>query len=131
MDNDGKESLSIFKVDISAKKPKTVLLVGAKVTRAGIVTASTVHRLPEEPNHIIVQFNARDIQAADLYKLDLNSKWSKKRNKNPSMKMIAKNPGDVQGWLLDHDGEVRAAGSLRGVETKLQNSTNWAGNRPR
>lgn len=119
MDSDGREAVSIFKVDITKKKPKIVLLVGAKVSSAGIRTATTVHRLPNDPDNIIVQFNGRDVKAPDLYKLPLKSKWSKKRGKNPKMKLIAENPGDVQGWLLDHDGNVRGAISLKGVESKF------------
>lgn len=119
MDSDGKEAISIYSVDTTKKKPKIVLLVGAKVSSAGIRTASVVHQLPDDPDHIIVQFNARDVRAPDLYKLPIHSRWSEKRGKNPKMKLVAENPGDVQGWLLDHDGEVRGAVSLKGVETKF------------
>lgn len=117
MDADGKEAVSIYRVDTSKKKPKIELLVGAKVSKAGIRTASVVHQLPNDPEHIIVQFNARDVKAPDLYKLPITSRWSEKRGKNPKMQLIAQNPGDVQGWLLDHDGEVRGAVSLKGVKS--------------
>ena len=117
MDSDGKEAISIYTVDTSKKRPKIGLLVGAKVSSAGIRTASVVHQLPKDPNHIIVQFNSRNVKAPDLYKLPIHSRWSEKRGKNPKMKLIAKNPGDVQSWLLDHDGDVRGAVSLKGVES--------------
>ncbi len=35
------------------------------------------------------------------------------------MKIIAKNPGDVQGWVLDHDGDVRGALSIKGLKGKF------------
>ncbi|WP_168204186.1 S9 family peptidase [Aliikangiella coralliicola] len=119
MDSDGNEAFSIFKVDTSLKKPKIIQLVGATAGASGIRSASTVHTLPEDPDHIIVQFNQRRVKAPDLYKLNLDSRWSNKRKKNSKMKLIAKNPGDVQGWLVDHDGDVRGAFSINGLKGKF------------
>ncbi len=115
MDSDGNEAFSIFKVDTS-KSPKIVKLVGASFGSSGIRSASTVHTLPKDPDHIIVQFNGRKVTAPDLYLLPLDSNWSDRRKKNSKMKIIAKNPGDVQSWIVDHDGEVRGAYSVKGLE---------------
>ena len=119
MDSDGNEAFSIFTVDTSDKSPKIVQLVGATVGSSGIRSASVVHALPDDPEHIIVQYNGRRVKAPDLYKLPLDSSWSERRKKNSKMELIAKNPGDVQGWIVDHDGDVRGAYSVDGLKGKF------------
>ncbi|MCW8877515.1 MAG: hypothetical protein OQK51_10705, partial [Kangiellaceae bacterium] len=119
MDSDGNEAFSIFTVDSSVKQPKIVQLVGASAGSSGIRSASIVHGLPDDPDHIIVQFNQRRVKAPDLYKLPLDSRWSDRRKKNTKMQIIAKNPGDVQGWIVDHDGDVRGAYSVNGLKGKF------------
>lgn len=117
--SDGSEAFSLYKVNISKKKARVDLLVGSKSGASGIRTAAVVHTLPNDPDHIIVQYNGRRIKAPDLYKLNIHSRWNKKRKKNPKMKLIAKNPGDVQGWILDNDGKVRGATTLNGLKGQL------------
>ena len=117
--SDGSEAFSLYKVNISKKKPRVDLLVGSKSGASGIRTAAVVHTLPNDPDHIIVQYNGRRIKAPDLYKLNIHSRWNKKRKKNPRMKLIAKNPGDVQGWILDNDGKVRGATTLNCLKGQL------------
>jgi len=114
MDSDGNEAFGLYTVSINGK-PKIKTLIGSWAGASGIRSASVVSRLPEDPAHIIVQFNGRRVQAPDLYLLPIDSSWNEKRKKNAGMKIIAKNPGDIQGWIVDHDGEVRAAVSLNGV----------------
>lgn len=114
----GQEALSLFTVT-REKKPKLTELVGASFSRRSAVMASVVHTLPEDPNHIIVQYNKRYVEYPDLYKLRLDSKWNAKRKRNHSLELIAKNPGDVQGWIVDHDGDVRGAVSSKGLTGKF------------
>jgi len=118
MDSDGNEAFSLFVVNRTGRS-KINELVGSSVSSSGIRSASVIHTLPDDPKHILVQFNSRKVRAPDLYKLPLDSSWSKKRKKNPKMKMIAKNPGDVSSWLVDHDGDVRGALSLSGLKGKF------------
>jgi len=119
LDSDGNEAFSIYKIDTQKKKSKVIKLVGSQVDSSGIRSASTVHTLPDDPKHIIVQYNGRKVKAPDLYKLPIDSRWSEKRGKNTKMKIIAKNPGDVQGWVLDHDGDVRGGISIIGLKGKF------------
>lgn len=114
MDADGNEAFSLFKVSVE-KKPRISQLVSSTVGASGIRSASVVHTLPDDPEHILVQFNDRRVTAPDLYMLPLDSEWSTNRRKNPKMRIVAKNPGDVQSWILDHDGEVRGAFSIKGL----------------
>jgi len=110
--SNGREALSLYTVERGKKKPEIVQLLGAEGTRRGVVSASVAHTLPDDPNHIIVSYNRRFIKAPDLYKIALDSKWNSRKKRNHSMKLIAENPGNVQGWILDHEGEVRAAVSV-------------------
>jgi len=115
---DGQEALSLYTVT-REKKPEVTELIGASFSRRSAVMASVVHTLPEDPNHIIVQYNKRYVEYPDLYKLKLDSKWNAKRKRNHSLELIAKNPGDVQGWIVDHDGDVRGAVSSKGLTGKF------------
>lgn len=119
LDSDGNEAFSIYKINAHSKRGRVITLVGSKAGASGIRSASIVHLLPNDPENIIVQYNGRNIKAPDLYKLPLNSKWDSKRERNYKMDIIAKNPGDVQGWLLDHDGDVRGAVSMDGLTGKF------------
>ncbi|MEW6999173.1 prolyl oligopeptidase family serine peptidase [Colwelliaceae bacterium BS250] len=119
LDSDGNEAFSIFTIDTTDKKSKVVKLVGSDVSSQGIRSAATIHPLMNDPDHIIVQYNGRSVKSPDVYKLPLNSSWSEKRGKNNKMKMIAKNPGDIQGWIVDHDGDVRGALSIKGLKGKF------------
>jgi dipeptidyl aminopeptidase/acylaminoacyl peptidase len=114
----GREAYSLYKVNTQGK-PKIRSLVAAKFGVSGLRSASVINTLPNDPEHIIVQYNGLKITAPDLYKLEINSRWNHKRNKNRGMRLIAKNPGDVQSWLVDHDGDVRGAVSLDGLTSKL------------
>ena len=119
LDSDGNEAFSIYKINAHSKRARVVQLVGSQVGASGIRSASIVHLLPNDPEHIIVQYNGRNIKAPDLYKLPLDSKWDKRRKKNYKMQIIAKNPGSYQGWMLDNEGVVRAAVSIEGLKGQL------------
>jgi dipeptidyl aminopeptidase/acylaminoacyl peptidase len=115
---DGQEALSLYSVT-REKKPKIIELVKASFSRRTAIMASVVNTLPDDPEHIIVQYNKRYVKNPDLYKMRVDKKWSKKRQKNTSMELIAKNPGDVQNWIVDNDGDVRGAISTKGLVGKF------------
>lgn len=115
---DGQEALSLYSVT-REKKPEITELVKATFSDRSPVMASIVHTLPDDPDHIIVQYNKRYVKKPDLYKMRVDTRWNNKRKKNGSMKLIAKNPGDVQNWIVDHDGEVRGAVSTKGLTSKF------------
>ncbi len=114
----GKEGFSIYKVNVEGK-PKPRILVGATFGAGGTRSASVVNRLVDDPDHVIVQFNGRKVTAPDLYKLPLDSRWDNKRGVNGKMKLLARNPGDVTGWLVDNAGNVRGGSSMDGLNGKF------------
>ncbi|MCJ8318807.1 MAG: S9 family peptidase [Colwellia sp.] len=116
--SDGQEAFSLYSVT-REKKPKITELVKATFFNRRSIMASIVHTLPDDPDHIIVQYNKRYVKKPDLYKMRVDTKWNHRRQKNSSMELIAKNPGDVQNWIVDHDGEVRGAVSIKGLTGKF------------
>jgi dipeptidyl aminopeptidase/acylaminoacyl peptidase len=63
--------------------------------RAGLVAAPRA-----TPRHVLVSLNLRDRSLFDAYRLTLAS---------GRLELVARNPGNVLGWLADREGRVRAA----------------------
>lgn len=118
-ETEGNEAPTLFAVTTNTKKPELSRLIQGTFERRSGVMASVVSQLEHDPEHIIVQYNKRYVKHPDLYKLRVDSEWNKRRKKNSSMELIAKNPGDVQGWIVDHDGDVRGALSTVGLKGKF------------
>jgi dipeptidyl aminopeptidase/acylaminoacyl peptidase len=74
------------------------------------VQASVIDILEDKPNEILIQHNKRNPQVFDVYWLNLATGDSK---------MVAENPGNITGWITDHDGKIRAATATDGVNTSL------------
>ena len=81
------------------------------------VQASVVDILEDRPDELLIQHNQRNKQIFDVYLLNA---------KTGEMKMVAENPGNITGWITDHDGKIRAAVTSDGVNTSLlyRNSEN-------
>jgi dipeptidyl aminopeptidase/acylaminoacyl peptidase len=74
------------------------------------VQCNLVDDLEERPGELLFQMNKRDPEHFDVYHLELAS---------GEMQMIAENPGNVQGWVTDHDGKLRLATTTDGVNTAM------------
>lgn len=99
VDSDGNESFGLYVVDRKSGKQKTLVEPDTGI-RAGLPSAGILDTLPKDPDHILVTWDDRRVGSPDVYKVNL---------KTAGMKMIERNPGDVTGWMTDHNGEVRAA----------------------
>lgn len=64
------------------------------------VRTQIIDDLPDQKDFMIIGLNKRNPQVFDPYRLNL---------KTGEMEMIAENPGNIQGWMLDHDGQLRVA----------------------
>ena len=63
------------------------------------------------PDELIIGLNKRNPEVFDPYRLNIVT---------GKMTMLAENPGNIQGWILDHDGKLRAATAIvDGVNTQL------------
>lgn len=74
------------------------------------VQASVIDILEDKPNEILLQHNKRNPQIFDVYWLNLAT---------GETKMVAENPGNITGWITDHDGKIRAATTSDGVNTSV------------
>ena len=64
------------------------------------VRTSIIDDLEDIPSEVIIGLNKRIPQIFDAYRLNIET---------GEMEMIAENPGNIQGWMTDHDGKLRIA----------------------
>jgi dipeptidyl aminopeptidase/acylaminoacyl peptidase len=74
------------------------------------VQASVVDILEDRPDELLIQHNKRNAQVFDVYLLNTAT---------GELKMVAENPGNISGWVTDHDGKIRAAVTTDGVNSSL------------
>ena len=70
------------------------------------VRAMIVDDLEEDPQHILIELNRNNPEVFDVYRCDINS---------GDLELIAENPGNITGWITDHNGKLRAAIETDGV----------------
>ncbi len=74
------------------------------------VRSEVVDLLKDRPDELLIQNNKRNPQVFDVYLLNAATN---------SLTMVAENPGNIVGWITDHDGKIRAASTSDGVNTSL------------
>ena len=74
------------------------------------VRTMIIDDLPEIDSEVIIGLNKRNPQVFDPYRLNIET---------GELTMLAENPGNIQGWITDHDGKLRVAIALNGVDQSL------------
>jgi len=74
------------------------------------VRTSIIDDLPDIEDEVIIGLNKRNPQIFDPYRLNIVT---------GEMTMLAENPGMIQGWMTDHNGKLRIAIALDGVNQSL------------
>ncbi len=75
------------------------------------VRTQITETLPDIEDEVIIEMNKRNPQVFDPYRLNI---------KTGEMEMLAENPGNIQGWMFDHDGKLRVAAAITdGVNVTL------------
>ena len=74
------------------------------------VRTEIVDDLEDINDYMLVSMNERNPQAFDVYRINVNT---------GERKMIAENPGNIMGWMTDHDGKLRIATASDGVNSVL------------
>ena len=69
-----------------------------------------VDSLEEQDDFILIGMNRRDQRLFDVYRLNLET---------GELTLLEENPGDIAGWMTDHDGKLRVAVRSDGVNTSL------------
>ena len=92
-DDGGDENYKLYGVNIDGSNP--ICFTDFEGVRTQILD-----ELEEIPDELIIGLNKRNPQVFDPYRLNL---------KTGEMEMLAENPGNIQGWMFDHDGKLRVA----------------------
>ena len=102
-DDGGDENFSLFGVDLDGENLECL-------TCFEDVRTTIIDDLPDIEEFVIVGMNKRNPQVFDPYRLNIQT---------GEMTMIAENPGNIQGWITDHEGQLRAALAIvDGVNTQ-------------
>lgn len=102
-DDGGDEDLHFFGVNIDGTNE-------IDLTPFEKVQARIIDDLEDDPDHVIIGLNKRDTRVHDPYRVNVNT---------GDMEMIAKNPGNISGWMTDHSGKLRMAITSDGVNSSL------------
>ena len=100
-DTAGDENFRLYAVNIDGSDFQE--LTPFEKVRVGIVD-----ELENDPEHMLIDMNKRDARVFDVYRININT---------GQMEMIAQNPGNITGWMTDHDGKLRIALTTDGVNT--------------
>jgi dipeptidyl aminopeptidase/acylaminoacyl peptidase len=92
-DKDGDENWRLYAVDLSTDEERD--LTPYDNVQVRIADVSKHH-----PNTIIITMNKQDERLHDVYRLELDS---------GELTLVARNPGNIVGWMTDADFAVRGA----------------------
>lgn len=102
-DTGGDENFQLYGVNIDGSELKG-LTVFEKVR------TELIDDLKDVEGEVIVGLNKRNPQVFDPFRLNVNS---------GEMVQLAENPGNIVGWMTDHDGKLRVAFSTDGVNQTI------------
>ena len=102
-DLSGDENFKLF----SIKRDGTGLI---NLTPWDKVRADVIDVPRKDPQHILIEHNHRDAKIFDVFRVDVDTGKST---------LLIKNPGDVSGYVTDHDGVIRIESVTDGVNAKL------------
>ena len=99
-DSGGDENFHVYITDLKGAEAKD--LTPFEKVRAGILDD-----LEDDPAHMLIEMNQRNPEVFDVYRCDINT---------GELTQLAENPGNIVGWMTDHDGKLRAAIQTDGVD---------------
>ena len=97
-DDGGNENFKLYGVDIDGSNLKCL-------TDFEGVRTTIIDDLEDIPDYMIIGLNKRDATVFDPYRININT---------GDMEMLAENPGNIVGWMTDHDGKLRLAFAITG-----------------
>ncbi len=99
----GDENFKLFGVNIDGSNFKVL------TDFEGVMT-QIIDKLEDIPEEIIIGLNKRNPEIFDAYRLNIVT---------GEMNIIAENPGNIVGWLADHNGKLRVAITSDGVNKSI------------
>jgi dipeptidyl aminopeptidase/acylaminoacyl peptidase len=104
-DSGGDENFALYGVDNNGKNQKCFTCFEG-------VRTQIIDDLEDQEDEVIIGLNKRNPQVFDPYRLNI---------KTGDMVMLAENPGNIQGWITDHEGKLRLALAIvDGINTQVQ-----------
>ena len=103
-DSGGDENFHVLSVRIDGAG------AGKDLTPYDGVRAEIIDDLKDVDGHMLVAHNKRDKKVFDVFRVDVAT---------GEATLIAENPGNITGWVTDHDGKLRAAVTSDGVNSAL------------
>jgi dipeptidyl aminopeptidase/acylaminoacyl peptidase len=97
-DTGGDENFKLYGVNADGSNLKAL-------TDFDEVRTTIIDQLRDIPDEIIIGLNKRNAQVFDPYRLNINT---------GEMIMLAENPGNIVGWMTDHNGKLRIAMAVTG-----------------
>ena len=102
-DNAGDENFHLFSVGTDGNNLKDL-------TPFEKVRVNLIDELEDSKTDILIEMNNRNPELFDVYRMNFIT---------GDMNMVAENPGNVSGWVTDHDGKIRIATTTDGVNTGI------------
>jgi dipeptidyl aminopeptidase/acylaminoacyl peptidase len=102
-DSGGDENFHLFSADPNGDTIRDLTPIPG-------VQVRLVDDLHDRPDEIIVALNQRTREIFDAYRLNV---------KTGELMCIAENPGNIDQWVTDHAGNIRAATTTDGVNSSL------------
>ncbi|UCH14111.1 MAG: S9 family peptidase [Bacteroidales bacterium] len=97
-DDGGNENFKLYGVDIDGSNLKCL-------TDFKDVRTTIIDDLEDIPDYMIIGLNKRDPTVFDPYRININT---------GNLEILAENPGNIVGWMTDHDGKLRLAIAITG-----------------
>lgn len=102
----GDENFHVVAVDRDGANSKDITPFDG--VRAQIIDA--LEHDEANKDYILVGLNKNNPEIFDAYRLNIVT---------GELALVAENPGNITGWLTDHDGKIRGAATTDGVNTTL------------
>ena len=99
----GDENFHVYITDIKGSEARD--LTPFEKVRAGILDD-----LEDDPVHMLIDMNRINPEVFDVYRCNIDT---------GELELVAKNPGNITGWMTDHDGKLRCAFETDGVNTSF------------
>ena len=102
-DTGGDENYHLYITDIDGGEPRDL-------TPFDKVKAGVLDDLEDDPIHMLIGMNRDNPEVFDVYRCNMMT---------GELELVAKNPGNITGWMTDHDGKLRVAARTDGVNETL------------
>ncbi|MDQ0177296.1 S9 family peptidase [Bacillus chungangensis] len=110
-DNGGDEIFHIYSSSFNGQEERDLTpYPDVRVQIVGDARLQVISGLQGVKDEILISMNKEDPTVFDVYRLNI---------KTGETTLVAKNPGNIESWLTDHDGKIRIAIESDGVNSTV------------